>query len=151
MRERASGSCGMLGIFVSASSLRVFEVQVAVQDLQLRQPGKYQWRGAQTDVADEVARIRRRDRCRRWLGRPNGHYDARHEADKHWDVVISITLPRLSKNITFDADGRLTLGNNQRPAGAQRIRKQRPNPYWLPSSVFHHRVICSQTSYQIAH
>jgi hypothetical protein len=79
--------------FVSASSLRVPEIiQATVQDLQLRQPGKYQWRGAQTDVADEVARIRRRNRCRRWLGRPNGHCNARHEADKHWDSIISITL-----------------------------------------------------------
>jgi hypothetical protein len=71
------------------------ETQVTVQDLQLRQPGKYQGRGAQTDVTDEVARIRRRNWRRRWLGRPNGHHNARHEADKHWDVVISINLHSL--------------------------------------------------------
>jgi hypothetical protein len=41
--------------FVSVSSLRVPEIRVTLQDLQLRQPGKYQWRDTQTDVADEVA------------------------------------------------------------------------------------------------
>ena len=90
------------------------EIQVAVQDLQLRQPGKYQRRGAQTDVADEVARIRRRNWCRGWLGRPDGHRNARHEADKHWNIVISITLHSLThgKIVLFDMDGRITLGNN---------------------------------------
>ena len=26
------------------------------------------------------------------MGRPNGHYDAWHKADKHWDSIISIAL-----------------------------------------------------------